>query len=638
MKTVYVNQQKVQLRANQAIAKGGEADIFQLDSQTVLKLFKPTDHPDYQGQSQEQETARERLAVMQHKLPQFPRQLPNRVIVPSDLVSNSLKQGKIIGYTMPFLQNAAVLLRYSHPGFCRDRQRVVNIFQDLYDTVAKLHFADVVIGDFNDLNVLVKGDQAYLIDADSFQFGSFPCKVFTARFVDPLLCDPKATSPLLQQAYNSDSDWYAFTVMLMQSLLFVDPYGGVYKPTKSNPKIPQGARSLHRITVFHPNVKYPKPATHYRVLPDELLHHFHLVFEQDQRGMFPQSLLENLHWSTCHTCGIEHARPHCPDCTPSRPAQPVAVPAQTVRGELTATQLFQTRGRIIVATAERQHLRWIYHQQGTFYRESGEPILTADYTPHLRWQIQGESTLLYYSGQVLRLQSGQVTHRTTVDARGNTCLFDRNEQVCYWVQNGQLYREEAVSRLGQSPTYMGDVLSSQTHFWVGQTFGFGFYRAGELQGAFGFDAQKPGISDRPSLPKLQGQLIDATCTFSHDYAWVFFTSQHQGNLHYSCTIVHCNGNVIASHHTSQHDQDWLAELGKGRSLTDPCLALATNHFLLAPTDQGIIRVELQNNQLTHTKTFTRTEPYVNSHSQILPAPQGLYIVNPQSIWQIVIHP
>lgn len=85
--------------------------------------------------------------------------------------------------------------------------------------IDEIHAAKVVIGDFNDLNVLIAKDEPYFIDADSFQYNGFLCKVYTERFVDPLLCDPQANRPVLAKPHNEDSDWFAFRVMLMQSLL-----------------------------------------------------------------------------------------------------------------------------------------------------------------------------------------------------------------------------------------------------------------------------------------------------------------------------------------------------------------------------------------------------------------------------------
>ena len=50
---------------------------------------------------------------------------------------------------------------------------------------------------------------------------------------------------------------------------------------------------------------------------------------------------------------------------------------------------------------------------------------------------------------------------------------------------GQLLRD---SLLG--PERIGDVLSGQTQFWVGERFGLGFYRAGSVSVAFVFGADK----------------------------------------------------------------------------------------------------------------------------------------------------
>ena len=61
----------------------------------------------------------------------------------------------------------------------------------LHDALAGLHRAGVVMGDCNDLNILVETAPArvHLIDVDSYQLPGFPCAMFSERFVDPRLCD-----------------------------------------------------------------------------------------------------------------------------------------------------------------------------------------------------------------------------------------------------------------------------------------------------------------------------------------------------------------------------------------------------------------------------------------------------------------
>ncbi|HEY9647474.1 MAG TPA: hypothetical protein V6C88_13940, partial [Chroococcidiopsis sp.] len=595
---IYVNQKRLKLRAGQAIASGGEADIFDIGGGLVLKLFKQADHADYQGLPLEQQGARDRLAQHQRKLRQFPVGLPSRVVAPVALATD--RGGQVVGYTMPLIAGADVLLRYGDRHFRQagvGPQTVVRVFQDLHETVVALHGRGVVIGDFNDLNVLVKGTAAYLIDADSFQFDGFLCSVFTARFADPLLCDPQANRPILLYPHSPESDWYAFAVLLMQCLLYVDPYGGVYKPKSTSRRIPQAARSLHRITVFHPEVLYPKPAIPYGVLPDELLHYFHQVFERDQRGVLPRSLLDSLQWQRCGQCGADHARTVCPFCTVTVGMATVGTvtgalagsgrlsggqAAVRVQGAVTATQVFYTEGVIVMATMAGGRLRWLYHDQGQFKREDGTAILNGDRHPHLRWRILGDDTLLGYQGQVVRLnnkdntQSNIQSDRLAVDSRGNTALFEVNGGALYWVEQGQLRRQRAgnAGDTGGMAAYLGDVLPGQTYLWLGAEFGLGLYRAGNLNVAFIVDGQRSRLDDHLQIPPWQGQLVDATCALSTEYAWLFLTTQEQGQLRDRCVVVRRDGAVMAMTVATEGDGSWLATLGNGRSRADPCPYLA----------------------------------------------------------------
>lgn len=616
---VYINQKRVRLRPQQAIGKGGEADVYRLNRTTAVKLFKPPSHPDFEGMVEAQQGARERLALHQQKLRQFPQSLPERVISPQALVMNQNGQ-RILGYTMPLLTHAEVLLRYCDrrrrvKDHCRrqvgdhrkfqqavDTQAVVDLFLDLHETVSKLHFADVVIGDFNDLNILVQGTQAFVIDADSFQFGSFPCSVFTARFVDPLLCDPQGTQPILCRPYCWESDWYAFTVMLMQALLFVDPYGGVYKPSDPAQRLPQAARPLHRVTVFHPQVRYPKPALPCDRLPEPLLNHFRQVFEQDWRGEFPRSLLENLRWHTCPSCGVEHARSACPSCVKS-----VGIPMPP--GAVQVTTVLQTNGVILAATLTAGQLQWLVWEEGQFKREDGTVVLTGDLSPEFDWHLQGQTTWIVQQGQVVGLPT---TERIAVDSYQGRPQFAVNDRHRYWLNQRQLIRDHAV---------VGEVLTGQTQFWVGSRFGLGFYRAGQLNGAFVFDADRSGINDRLSLSMEAGTVVAAHCTFSQSFGWLFVTLQAQGVLQQRCWVIAPTGQVLAQ-----------AEVGEwAATASGPCPHWAVEEALFVATDEGIIRAQVEQGQVIVQRRFPETEPFVQTGCQLLAAPQGLYTVGSQMI-------
>jgi H/ACA ribonucleoprotein complex subunit 3 len=641
---VYICQRKVKLKPQDAIGRGGEAEVFRWGRDWAVKLFKPPTHPDYTGFPQAQQAATQRLATQPRKLRQFPTGLPETVIAPQDLVTDRTGQ-QVLGYTMPLIANATVLLHYGERRFRQGvpSQRVVEIFLNLHDTVRQLHQQQVIIGDFNDLNVLVKDTSPYLIDADSFQFGTFPCSMFTARFVDPRLCDPQAPQLLLTQSHDVSSDWYAFTVMLMQCFLFVDPYGGVYRPSSSQQMIPASARPLHRITIFHPAVRYPKPALPYDRLPDDLLHHFQAVFCQDWRGIFPRTLLEQLQWTTCPTCGMDHARSHCPQCQASittvlSPVTPVtqATVSTIVRGTLTVTVVFSTPGIILyatpVTTQTKTTLDWIYWHQGQFYQGDGTPILDGQPSPHLHWGQRGKQPWVAQGDQVIVFDASlpQKMQRFTVDRYRGVPQFTHNATHYYWLEQGILKRDQTLGSVtGLEVTgsaVIGEVLRDQTQFWVGSTFGFGFYQAGHLHRAFVFDTQRLALNDQVSLPRWPGELVSATCTFSQTYGWLFLTVHDQGILRRICHVMNASGVMIASADSSTHP--WLNLLG---SHSNHCPYCAVNHFLLAATDQGIIKIEIQGNQLMQTQQFSDTEPFVDSNCQLLPHTDGLWVISSQKI-------
>jgi H/ACA ribonucleoprotein complex subunit 3 len=627
---IYVAGKRLRLDSRQMVGSGGEAEIYDIGQGRVLKLYKAPEHGDFAMHPQSREAARQRIAEQQKKLALFPRHLPDGVIVPQHLASADAAGQRIVGFTMRFLQGAEVLLRFGDRAFREssgtDGNHIKAIFRGLHLLVTQIHQKGVVIGDFNDLNVLIGGgtagcNEVFMIDADSFQFGTFPCRVFTARFVDPLICDMSANSLMQARPHSAQSDWYAFCVMLMQSLLYVDPYGGLYKPKDVTQKVVHHLRPLHRITIFHPEVRYPKPAIHWSVLPDELLQLFHEVFEKDRRDRFPQHLLDNLRWTVCLKCGREHARACCPSCTQTTPA---AVRETTViRGRVTATRIFHTGGVILCAVIQNQQVRYLYHEKAQFKREAGSLVIGGELDPRTHFRIAGEATLLARQGQIAVLRSGSETTLLPVDSRNNQPIFDANEQHVYWSYGGQLWRDATFG-----PQYIGDVMARQTHLWCGKHFGFGFSQAGGVQVAFTFDAQKGGINDAIQLPPLQGQIFDTQAVFADERCWFFVKIQQAGQLFHRCFVIRRDGTVETSAQAQLNDGTWL-----GNGIRGHC---ATGSFLLVATDDGIMRVEVDGSGLAVAQTFPDTEPFVTVNSQLLPGADGLYVVNAQQIVRLKI--
>ena len=479
---VYINGTRHRLNPSQAVGKGGEADVYRLDARTVVKVFKQPDHPDVAGIPQEEKASLLRIAEHQKKLRQFPALPGINVVAPTALATDA-GGGMVLGYTMDFVKDSEVLLKWSERPWREaakiDNNKVAELFLGLHGTIRKLHAAGVVVGDFNDLNVLVQDEKiAWLIDADSMQFGQFICRVFTEKFVDPLHCDAKAPRPMMVRPHNENSDWYAFNVMLFKALLYCDPYGGIHKPQKKADEVLHAARPLHRISVFDKDVRYPKPAVPLDRLSTAYLDHFQMVFKEDRRREFPEVLLRGFRWTRCGACGAEHGCSLCPVC---KRAAPAAV-KQTVqvRGKVTATRIFKTSGEIVFAAWQDGELRWL-SQEGSYYKREGGASFSVGVHRPSRFRIMGKDTLIGDGNkvQVVKPAGGDTLF---VDRYGGLPLFDANAKRMFWIQNGELNRGTDIG-----PERIGTVLEGQTLFWAGPAFGFGFYRAGQLSMAFVFE-------------------------------------------------------------------------------------------------------------------------------------------------------
>ncbi len=613
----YLGTRRIRLDPSKSIGKGGEADIFDIGSDTAVKIFKPPDHPDLYGIPAEQQAARERIRIHQTKLPalmNFSGKLHARIVLPFELVRND-PNGALVGYAMPFIRNAEVLLRYGDRTFREagvSNDRVGRIFLDLHRAVEGVHRSGIVIGDFNDLNVLVRGEEVFVIDADSFQFGRYLARMFTTRFVDPTKLDPKAASLTLAKPYDEHSDWYAYAVMLMQSLLFVGPYGGVYRPKDPTRRTPHDLRPLQRITVFHPEVLYPKPAVHFRLLSDDLLEYFHRVFERDERGDFPRSLLESLEWRTC-PCGTVHARSVCPVCnTPGLVKETIRV-----KGKVSASEILKTKGVILHAAYQHAKLLFLYHESGRFKREDGTTVMQGELDPLMRFRVSGQRTFVGKGGRVVAIAPNSQPEQFSVDTFGNLPLFDVTAERRFWVRNGRLMQDGALG-----PEEIGTVLEDQTVLWTGEKFGFGFYRASNLSVAFVFEPHRNGINDSVRLPGFTGALIDSTAVFTDERVWFFAALEERGKTVHRCFVIRRDGTLEAEAQALPGDGSWLSTL-RGKS--------AVAKSLFAATDEGIVRLEVDAGAISIVRQFPDTEPFVDESTHLFVDPKGIYAVRKQTV-------
>lgn len=621
-RVAYKNGTRLALEQSKLIGKGGEAYIYDIGGGEVAKVFKEPDDPDFAGEPIQQKLAAERITIHQTKLREFPfSKLPKKVVVPTGVLTD-LNGRKIIGYSMEFLRNVEPLMSFTERDFRErggiDNNTMLKFFGDLHPTVSQTHGAGVVIADFNSLNVLKQGDIARIVDADSMQNSKYLSRLFTTNYVDPRLCDPKLTSLILVKPHDELSDWYAFTTMLMEVLLFVRPWGGIYKPKDPKKRIPLDARPLHRISVFNSEVVYPKPATPLKVLPDELLDYFFKTFEKGMRSEFPAKLLDNIHFGKCTNCGTEHARGVCPNCSVVLVSQKIS----QIRGNVRADFIFRTRGVVIYAAVQNGLLKYIYQENGRFYREDGGVALEGDLDPHIRYRVQGNKTVFAKNGRMVILEGGKVLEDIPVDSYGNLPMIDANAKHWYWSSGGNLYRNEAIG-----PEVIGQVLEGQTLFWVGDTFGFGFYRAGNLTRAFVFDADRSGINDSVSITPIRGQMIDSTCVFTDSRVWFLTTEKLGSKFVNRAQVITADGKIEATAEAEMGDGSWLGKI-RGK--------LPVGNSIFSATDLGLVRVEIVSGKIIQTKDFPDTEPYLDEDSFLLPSKDGILVIKKHEVVKLSI--
>lgn len=286
---VYLHGKPLKLTAAQLIQSGGEGMVFQHGSTAVKLYHQPT--PQHQT----------KLAhLLQSGLAQ---RLPTAVFTPTAPITN--ERGNWIGLQMPLLPSGALpLKRLSNPQLRQQHAitlpQIVTLLQHVHQTLTALHQQHVIVGDLNDTNLFLHSAattaQSAWIDVDSYQFGSFACPVAMLTFLDPALYGVSHFAA--QPVFTPATDWYAYTVLLLKSLLGVHPYGGAHPQAKT-----LQSRAEQRIAVWEAGVTYPQNALPLDTLSDELRHHLHRVFTLGERPLFPAHLLH-------HALRTGHPAPH----------------------------------------------------------------------------------------------------------------------------------------------------------------------------------------------------------------------------------------------------------------------------------------------------------------------------------------
>lgn len=595
---VYLSGKRVKVSDTDLLGEGGEARVYRLGT-NALKVFHAGGDP--------------RLFDLKlKKLAAFPKGLPSSVKGPTELAMD--RAGRVIGYVMPLVDGAEDFARLAQRKWrlgVVSNDQVTDLFLELHGLVSELHALSLVVGDFNDGNVLFflsprpsppqgRGRQISFIDADSMQFGGFACPVGHERFLDPRLYGVDLCA---KPSFDEGTDWYAFAVLLFQSLLSVHPFGGTHAKLPTLLRRAEARHSLMKSDVVVPRLAVPP-----KVLPDDLLHWFLAVFEKDARQMFPASLLQ-LAWTRC-SCGLEHARAVCPECK----ALGTLVTRQVLRsnGRCTARTAFETGGRVLHA-AMQGGLRYLAEENGTIRREDGTTIATSLSGPHRRYAIAGAVTWIADGeGRVEKWQGDKLVERASTGLRGHWPVLASSTTVMYRQDQSWLIEQHSGARVGQ-------VLEGQTWLWTGERLGLGFYRAGGITVAFLTRVGKSGLKQLEGIT-WKGRLLDAEAVFDASHALLSVLCDDGGKDVMHRWLIDESGQGLAR--------------ASGGSLGHAALL---NGRVVIATDGGLVALKNESGVLVEALQFPDTQPFVSAGDELLPNADGsLFVVGARDITQLTL--
>lgn len=603
MINVTIEGRRVQLDSDQVLGVGGEATVYRHDGLAV-KIYHGVDPATSRA---DRDRARKLLAVRFDKLTDFPKDVPPQVVAPRSVVHDGRRRP--IGYAMPIVEGAfeiAMLARRRHRAGRIDNGRVMTIFSRLAEVLAALHGVGVVVGDLNDGNILVVGDDVRLIDVDSMQFGRWPCPVAHERFLDPSLYGVDLS---VAPRFTPANDWYAFGVLLFSALLYVHPYGGVHRTIATFLR-----RAAAGISLLSSEVKRPKAAADPATLSDELRDAFVGLFERGVRMPFTPKLLTT-RWTKC-PCGVEHAHTVCPSCLSSGTVS--ARPVVRHQGRCRVTEVFTTEGRVIAIDAQGK-LRWLESRDGWLFREDGRAIDAQEPGPAARYGLVGDTTWLGVGDNVVRAGVDGVRRIPCATVEGASA-FATSAAGCTRVDGDHLVDDATGLRLGP-------VVSGTTWIAQGAKLGFGFYRVGLVTKFFVFRPGRAGLVF-VDLPSIAGKVRAVAAAFDDTTVVFSLVVEVRGHVESRLHVVRADGAVLGT---------LVDRPDVSRVLAAPYGRVVMGGRVLTATEDGLVLLAVGQGVITEELCFTDTEPFVSAQTRLALAPGGaVYAADHRTILELAL--
>ncbi|CBG70502.1 MULTISPECIES: hypothetical protein [Streptomyces] len=272
-RTVFLDGKRVTL-AELPLKGGGQAAVYPVEGDTgiVVKIYRDTPGPDQER----------RLARMLTMSPLAARPTdasqPPELAWPTAIARGT--NGEFLGYAMrrfgepQHVQLVGLFTRVQRLKLFPDRadwRFLLGVAWNLAFMTARMHYDDLVIGDFSSSNVVVDANGfVTFLDCDSIAFTDpvtgelFPCLMHTTDYSSP---ERQAGGPATRQ-----SDDFALAVLVYQLLTAGNhPFGGVPHESASESTVKDNIAASCSYVVRPERVTIPRGTIDPSVLPTELL-------------------------------------------------------------------------------------------------------------------------------------------------------------------------------------------------------------------------------------------------------------------------------------------------------------------------------------------------------------------------------
>ena len=621
-----VTMTSTELKSLDKVGEGGEAVVYKKGT-SAFKIFRLPSDEFYLGDMPDairmREQAAERLKAYPTKLVEFPLWLSAHLVGPRKLIQMD-KEYPVGGYEMALVDNAAPLRKYTRPKWKRQnkvtQENIGEIFLDLYDVLSEAHACGMLVGDFKPDNILVSGNKAFIVDAESMAYGPYRCRTYSDGYVDTELCDRKLDYEVLVRPYNRASDWYAYTVMLFQVLTNLHPYEGVYTPESGKPPVVPAARALKRISVFNKNVRVPNFTEGIKLLPKELQHFFFNVFEAGLREKPKREMIALL----CKK-SVKPFNNITDTCWENFSVRNNSTKLPSAKLE----SLYSGPGEIISCSVFGDKVKYLVQRGKEIVNEAGDVVLENDSnefnsfvacktgfifgTDHLNQS--GEPSFNRYDGPFYyvppRAQAIKIAEIDPApDGTPNICMLGKR---LFWIYDGRIRahdRKRSIAYLKGTTTLFG-----------GNSFGL------VLQSEQSFFSNlyllKSSLFVRlTSLPPMMGELTDAECVFGESHVWMFLTTKWEGVSNCFILLLSDDGSLIGMGTVPNDKSDWQKSSTPKTSYLEQVNGKSVP-VLACMTTEGIIRVSPEKAKLV----ITSLQPVTSDGeiTMLISCPDGLKV-------------